>query len=141
VDGKTMGSAVRSPAAIRVLNFSHPLTVAQIEAVEALAQVTVADVVSVPTHFDLDQPFAEQVVAAVDAAGLTALEWQATPVAIVAPALAAIASLVIAEIHGRAGYFVPVIRLRPRAGAMPPAFEVAEILDLQAQRDTARTRR
>lgn len=128
-------------AAIRIVNFSHPLTAEQVAAVEGLTAATVADVLAVPTHFGLDRSFAEQATAAVEAVGLTADEWQTTRVAIVAPALAAIACVVIAEIHGRAGYFVPVIRLRPRAGVMPPAFEVAEILDLQGQRDSARSRR
>jgi hypothetical protein len=36
------------------------------------------------------------------------------------------------------GYFPPVLRLRPVAGSVPPQFEVAEILNLQAVRDRAR---
>jgi hypothetical protein len=126
---------------VTVVNFSHPLTAAQLGAVENLSGETVVRVVAVPTHCDLERPFVEQAATLVDAAGLTAEQWQSCRLAIVPPALAPIACLVIGEIHGRAGYFVPVVRLRPRAGAVPPVFEVAEILDVQGQRDAARARR
>jgi hypothetical protein len=130
-----------SLSGVTVVNFSHPLTAAQLGAVENLSGESVDRVVAVPTHCDLARSFAEQAAALVDAAGLTAEQWQSCRLAIVPPALAAIACLVIGEIHGRAGYFVPVVRLRPRAGAVPPVFEVAEILDVQGQRDAARARR
>jgi len=39
------------------------------------------------------------------------------------------------------GYFPPVVRLRPVEGSIPRRFEVAEILDLQALREQARTQR
>jgi len=39
------------------------------------------------------------------------------------------------------GYFPPVLRLRPVKDALPPRFEPAEILNLQALRDQARSRR
>jgi len=39
------------------------------------------------------------------------------------------------------GYFPPVLRLKPVAGALPPRFKVAEILNLQAIRQDARARR
>ena len=73
--------------------------------------------------------------------GLTSEEWQTERLAVVPPALAPIACLVLAEIHGRAGYFAPVIRLMPRSGSIPPVFDVAEILDLSRQREEARNRR
>ena len=38
-------------------------------------------------------------------------------------------------------YLPPVLRLRPVPDSIPPQFEVAEILDLQAVRDRARERR
>jgi len=47
----------------------------------------------------------------------------------------------LAEVHGRTGYFPTIIRLRPVAGVTPPQFEVAELLNLQAVRDAARVRR
>jgi hypothetical protein len=39
------------------------------------------------------------------------------------------------------GYFPACLRLRPVAGARPPRYEVAELLDLQAMRDAARGKR
>lgn len=126
---------------VTVVNFSHPFTVSQVDTFERLSGLKVDRVVAVPTHCDIDGPFAEQAAALVDAAGLSSEQWQSCRLAILPPSLAPIACLVIAEIHGRAGYFVPVIRLRPRTGAVPPVFDVAEILDVQGQRDAARAHR
>ena len=39
------------------------------------------------------------------------------------------------------GYFPPIVRLRPIEDALPPRYEVAEILNLQAARDAARLKR
>lgn len=126
---------------VTVVNFAHPLTGAQVAAFESLSGWHVDRIVAVPTHCELARPFAEQAAGFVDAAGLTTEQWQSCRLTIVPPALSSVACLVIAEIHGRAGYFVPVVRLRPRSGAMPPVFEVAEILDVQGQRAAARVRR
>src|SRR5262249_13157074 len=95
----------------------------------------------VPCQFDHGRPFAEQVRALLDGVGLSADEWQTTPLLVNLPSLAAIAAVVLAEVHGRAGYWPPVLRLRPVAGAGPPRVEVAEVIDLQGVRDEARARR
>lgn len=124
-----------------VLNFSHPLTPEQLAQVEAVSGRKVERVVNVPAQFDPRVPFGPQVVELADAAGLTGTEWQTLPIFVVPPALNFIAVLLIAELHGRMGYFPPVLRLRPVEGAVPPRFEVAEILDLQGQREAARRRR
>ena len=123
-----------------LLNFSHPLTGPQSAVLEAMLGGE-AEVRAVPCHFDQGRPFAEQAVALADAAGLTADEWQTRRLAVVPPSLAAIAAVVLAEVHGRAGYFVPVVRMRPVAGSVPPVYEVAEVIDLQGLRDAARKRR
>jgi hypothetical protein len=47
----------------------------------------------------------------------------------------------LAEIHGRSGFFPTILRLRPMPGSIPPQFEVAELLNLQSIRDAARTTR
>jgi len=57
------------------------------------------------------------------------------------PSLTPIAGLLLAELHGRAGYFPAVVRLRPASGSTPPQYEVAELLNLQAVRDGARAGR
>jgi hypothetical protein len=48
------------------------------------------------------------------------------------PSLNVIAVTLLAELHGRMGYFPPVVRLLPVAGSVPPRFEVAEMISLQA---------
>ena len=47
----------------------------------------------------------------------------------------------LAELHGRCGYFPAHLRMRPVQGSIPPRYEVAEVLDLQAVRNGARKRR
>lgn len=126
-----------------LLNFSHPLTKEQLQQVEALlgAGQTITEVRAVPTHFNQNEPFAPQVSALADACGLTTEEWQTLPLLLVPPALNFIAVALLAELHGRCGYFPPVVRLRPVPDSLPPRFEVAEILNLQAIREEARARR
>lgn len=123
-----------------VLNYSHPLTSEQRAQLEALVGEPL-EVRDLATHLDLAKPFAEHAVALADAAGLSAEAWQTTPLLIVPPALNVAALALIAELHGRCGYFPPVVRLRPVPNALPPRFEVAEIVNLQAIRQAARSRR
>jgi len=47
----------------------------------------------------------------------------------------------LAELHGRMGYFPPLLRTRPAPGSLPPRYEAAEALNLQALRDAARAAR
>lgn len=124
-----------------ILNFSHPLTAAHRADIEALTGSEIAEVRDVPTQLDPEAPFGPQIVALTDAAGLTPAQWQTEPLLVVLPALNYAAALLLAELHGRMGYFPPVVRLRPVAGALPPRYEVAEVLDLQTQRAEARQRR
>jgi hypothetical protein len=44
----------------------------------------------------------------------------------------------LALLHGKIGYFQAIIRLCPVTGAIPPRFEVAEIVNLQEVRETKR---
>jgi len=124
-----------------LLNFSHPLTGEQVSKIEELTGQTVSKTLAPPVQFDNARPFVEQVAQLIDAVGLTPDEWQTASILIVPPSLNYIALLLLAELHGRLGYFPACVRLRPVAGALPPRFEVAEILNLQAIRDSARTRR
>jgi len=124
-----------------ILNYSHPLTPDQLSRLEALTGVAVEAVRELPAQLDLEAPFAPQAVALADAAQLTPEQWQTTPLLLVPPALNFAAVALLAELHGRMGYFPPVVRLRPVAGALPPRYEVAEIINLQAVRDAARRKR
>jgi len=121
-----------------LLNFSHPITPEQLQAIEGLLGQRIERVVPVPTQFDHQQPFAQQTRDLLDGVGFDPEEWQTTPLLVNLPSHSVIAGLVLAELHGRCGYFPAILRLRPVAGAVPPRFEVAEILNLQEVRDTAR---
>lgn len=124
-----------------ILNYSHPLTPAQSAQLEALTGEAITEVREIPTQLDTEAPFGPQAAALAEAAGLTPAQWQTESLLLVPPALNFAAVALIAELHGRMGYFPPVVRLRPVSGALPPRYEVAEIINLQALRDAARSRR
>ena len=124
-----------------ILNFSHPLIDEQLAQLESLTGRTIEDVREEQAHFENDHDYGPQVTTLVDQCELSAREWQTESILVVPPALNAIAVLVIAELHGRMGYFPPCVRLRPVEGSLPIRYEVAEVLDLQTQRDEARQRR
>jgi hypothetical protein len=124
-----------------LLNFSHPLTPEQLQRTEELSGQPVERVMDIPTQFDHDQPIAEQVADLVDGIGLSAVEWQTTPLIVNPPGYAPAAVALLAELHGRIGHFPAVLRLRPVAESMPLRYEVAEVIDLQVARDEARRRR
>jgi len=77
----------------------------------------------------------------VDQSGLSLAEWQTLSLLINPPALNFSAVTLLAELHGRCGYFPAHLRMRPVQGALPPRYEVAEIVDLRAVRDEARRKR
>lgn len=124
-----------------VLNFAHPITEEQRAQIEALTGQSIEQVVDIPSQIDVQKPIAPQVTAMADAAGLSPREWQTRPILINPPSLNFSAVALLAELHGRMGYFPPVVRLRPVQGSVPPRFEVAEIVDLQGIRARARERR
>jgi hypothetical protein len=124
-----------------VLNFSHPLTDAQRSQIETLTGQPITDLHELPTQFDEQQPFVPQLDALLAQIDLTPEQWQSEPILVVPPSLHFIAAALLAELHGRMGYFPPVVRTRPVAESLPRRYEVAEILDLQAIREAARRRR
>lgn len=124
-----------------LLNFSHPLTEAQIAQVEALTQKKIASVERVFTQFDNHAPFLPQLQSLMANIVLTPAEWQNEEILLNLPAYNFVAALLLAELHGRMGYFAPVIRLRPVKDSLPPRYEVAEILNLQKTRNEARKER
>ena len=124
-----------------LINFAHPLTDEQKQQTESLTQQPITRLIERLAQFDLEQPFAAQAAALLDRTGLSATEWQQAPLLLNLPALNFGAAVVLAELHGRCGYFPPILRLRPVEGSLPPRYEVAEIVNLQAMRDMARKRR
>lgn len=124
-----------------IINFAHPLTPLQKQQLEDLSQRPIAAVIDVPFQMDNAQPFVAQVTGRIDTVGFSPQQWQTEPILINPPAYAPAGAILLAELHGRMGYFPMVIRIRPVPNATPPTFEVAELLNLQAVRDQARAQR
>jgi len=124
-----------------LLNFSHPLTPDHLQQIKALTGRRVERVIEIHSQIDPQQPLAPQVTALIDQTGLSPAEWQTLPLLINPPSLNFIAIVLLAELHGRCGYFPAHLRLRPAQNSLPPQYEVAEVLNLQALRDTARRKR
>jgi hypothetical protein len=124
-----------------LLNYTHPLTPAQIAQVEQLTGQKVERVMDIPAQFDPNLAFAPQAAALAEQAGLTPQAWQGEPIVVNLPSLNYIAALLLVEMHGRMGYFPSVLRLRPVPGSLTTQYEVAEVLNLQSVRDAARRAR
>jgi hypothetical protein len=123
-----------------LLNFSHPLTSEQIEQVKKLANENIDDVRTIPVQIDHIQPLDQQITALVDTVGLTAQEWQTAHLLINPPGYAPAAFVLLAELHGRIGHFPTLLRLRPTQSPIT-TYEAAELINLQAIRDTSRQKR
>jgi hypothetical protein len=123
-----------------ILNFSHPLTPDQRAQIEALAGTHIEEIRTIPVQINQAELLEPQIVAIVNEVGLSSEEWQTRQFLINPPGFAPAAFVLLAELHGRMGHFPTLIRLRPKPGAVT-AYEVAELLNLQAVREAARTRR
>lgn len=124
-----------------LLNFSHPLTDMQLEQLATFLEGETPEVVHVPLHLEDHQPFGDQIMAVLDAPPASQVEWETDAIVVMLPGLSSAAAVLLAELHGRCGYFPPVVRRSPKEGAVPPRFEIVELLDLQTQRHAARRRR
>jgi hypothetical protein len=123
-----------------ILNFTHPLTDEHKAQIESLAGMPIDEVRTIPVQIDQSEPLIPQVTAIVDAALLSSQEWQTRALLINPPGYAPAAFVLLAELHGRIGHFPSLIRVRPKSGPLP-GYEVTELLNLQAVRETSRTRR
>ena len=126
-----------------LLNFAHPLKEDDLARIEKMTGEKVERVLAVDSLVNTDEPLGPQIRAMVDSVGLSPEEWQTASLLINPPSLNYSAVALVAELHGRMGYFPPCIRMRPVLDengqrVVPPRFEVAEILNLQAIRDEAR---
>ncbi len=124
-----------------LLNFSHPLTADHLAQVEALTGQAVQRVIERPLQVSADRRLAEQVVEVVDRIGPSVTELQTLPLVVNPPGYAPAAAALLAELHGRIGYFPAILWIRPVVGSTPPRFQVAEVVNLQAMREAARERR
>src|SRR5579885_1501983 len=123
-----------------LLNFTHPLTREQCAQIEELAGMPIEEVRTIAVQIEQAEPLAPQIAGIVEAAGLSPEEWQTRSLLINPPGYAPAAFVLLAELHGRIGHFPSLIRMRPKPGPVP-AYEVAELLNLQAIRERARIRR
>ena len=128
---------------MQVLNFGHPLTADVLEAIADSPHVEerISGIRDIKAQVSNDEGFGPQATALVESIGWSGLQWQANPFALVLPGLAPLAAAVLAEVHGRCGYFPSIIRLKPVQGATPPRFAFAEVVSLSQIREQARTRR
>jgi hypothetical protein len=124
-----------------LLNFSHPLTDQQLAQLQTLTGQRPAEIRGEIPHFDNEFSFEEQVRQLADRVGLSPEEWQTLPLLVNPPSLNFIAVTLLAELHGRCGYFPACLRMRPVENSVPTRYEIAEVLNLQAVRDAARERR
>jgi hypothetical protein len=113
-----------------LVNFSHPLNAEQRAQIERLVGREIDRVIEVRVHFDQGRSFVEQVHELIGGVGLSS-PWGWRRAIIIPPSLNTIAVTLLAELHGRMGYFPPIVRMRPVEGVLPPRFEAAEIIDLQ----------
>ncbi|MHB8597674.1 MAG: CRISPR-associated protein Csx15 [Ktedonobacteraceae bacterium] len=123
-----------------VLNFSHPFTAEQRTQIETLAGTAIEEVRTIAVQINQAEPLEPQIVATVDAAGISPEEWQTRQLLINPPGYAPAAFVLLAELHGRMGHFPTLVRLRPKPTPVT-RYEVAELLNLQTIREQARHKR
>src|ERR1700682_3551894 len=123
-----------------LLNFTHPLTDAQRAHIEALAGTSIEEERTIRVQIRHEEALEPQIAAIVERVGLSSLAWQTRPLLINPPGYAPAAFVLLAELHGRIGHFPSLVRLRPKSGPVP-TYEIAELLNLQAVRDSAREHR
>ncbi|MDH7482689.1 MAG: CRISPR-associated protein Csx15 [Armatimonadota bacterium] len=123
-----------------ILNFSHPLTSEHLAQIEKLTGRKINKVMDIESHINTSLPLHPQIVSIIDSIPLTPTEWQTEQLLINPPSLNYSAVVLTAELHGRMGYFPTILRLRPVPNATPTVFEVAEVLNLNEVRNTARSR-
>lgn len=126
-----------------LLNFGHPLPAHTLEAIGAVPDLgtPIDGVITVKVHADNDGHFGSQAASILDSVGWPSDQWQKSLFLVILPGLAPMAAALIAEMHGRCGYFPTCVRLKPAPGAIPPQFIFAEFIRLSTVREEARKRR
>jgi hypothetical protein len=124
-----------------LLNFTHPITSEQTSQIENLTGERLEQVIDIPVQFDNQQDFLPQMQALLEDLPLNPQQLQTLTVLVNPPSLNVITAMLLAELHGRMGYFPPILRLRPRDNGLAVKYEMAEVINLQAMRDQARKKR
>ncbi len=126
-----------------ILNFSgHPVLPGQLKAIEKILQWSSSQVIDVPVGtIAEDRNFIANIVKVIDKVDLSHVQWQAANIVAIPAGYSAIWSVVLAEIHGRLGYFPDVVHLRPSTLTVAEKYEVAEIMNLRQVRHASRGKR
>jgi hypothetical protein len=123
-----------------LLNFSHPLTPRQLQEIEVRTGCSFTQR-QIPVHVPNGHSLADTARAVLDSVALSGDEWQTSPLLIVVPGLAPLTACLMAELHGRCGYFPTIIVVRPDHEGSAGTFRVTEIVNLSTVRTDARQRR
>jgi len=130
----------RAPAfpEVIVINFSgHPLTISQQEQLKDRYRIHIEELIELPVHFDAQQDLKPQAKRWVEDVGLAPEEWSEKNIYLILPGLAPGAAAILAIVHGLRGGF-PKILWVYQAPHDRTQYEVAQVIDLQALRDTGR---
>lgn len=122
---------------MKLVNFAHPLSPAQVSQAQALVGARIDEVVDVPTAFDPGEPFAAQVDRLLGNPTLGSTDWEQDRIVVNLPSFAPITAILLARLHGLSGHFPPMLRLA-RGDAAGSPYYVREVIDLQSARDEAR---
>lgn len=123
-----------------ILNFAHPLNSTALEALASLLEGdVVGEVKNVTVKVDNERSFLDQAQEVTESVGWTSQQWQTNRFVVVPPGYAPFACTLLANIHGRTGFFPAMLRMKP-SGGTPPSFTPAEVLSLHAVREESRER-
>lgn len=126
-----------------IINFSgHPVLPGQQKDIGKMMHWPSPEIINVSLgNVAEDHNFVSTIEKAVEKIALSPEEWQSTPIVVIAAGYSAVWSVVLAELHGRLGYFPDVVRLRPASTVSNEKFEVAEIMNLREVRHKSRDKR
>ncbi|MCA9977072.1 MAG: hypothetical protein KC413_15025 [Anaerolineales bacterium] len=97
-----------------VLNFGHPLTEDRLSAIRVATGQTELVLRQVKTHIDPERPFPDQIAQLINDLNINSQTWQTEPMLINPPTHNIIAAALLAELHGRMGYFPAIKPIHPR---------------------------
>jgi hypothetical protein len=112
-----------------ILNFSHPLTLEQIEQLKEKLHVSTFTVETVPVQIDQTQPLTPQIEQLMHF--LTTLHVSADKVILHLPGFAPAAACVIAQFYHMTERWPRFIRLTPVHAVGQTRYDIFEIVDLE----------
>src|SRR5688572_27154123 len=126
-----------------LLNFSaHPILPGQEQVIKARLGWPKIEVIEARLgNLPEDRDFTPEALHYIERIELLPAEWQTTPLVVAPPGYAPAWGVLLAELHGRLGYFPDMVRLRPAPAHSREKFEVVEIISLREVRSRARAKR